>query len=381
MNRVALKMLFGDRAKLLGLVFGMAFSTLLVTQQAAMFVGIMARTANQINVTREPDIWVMDNQVEYVDTAKPLRDTELARVRGVPGVAWAVPFFRGQAVITTPGAALQNGFIYGLDDATLIGLPGEVVAGSREALYNPDAIAIDEPGFKRMWPGAPLAPGKELELNDRRAVVAAIVRTLPPFQTQPLVYTRYSLALAYTNNGRNQLTFVLAKSAPGHDVRQVAAEITRRTGLKALPAEDFRWATMMYFLKNTGIPVNFGTVVVLGVIVGIAVVGLTFHMFVVENLKQYAALKAMGVTNGRLLKMVLLQAGLIAAIGYCLGLAVAAFFFEMATSSPTSFFRGFYLPWQIALVTALVAALIMLVTALVSLRRVLVADPAIVFRG
>ena len=102
MNRVALKMLFGDRAKLLGLVFGMAFSTLLVTQQAAMFVGIMARTANQINVTREPDIWVMDNQVEYVDTAKPLRDTELARVRGVPGVAWAVPFFRGQAVITTP---------------------------------------------------------------------------------------------------------------------------------------------------------------------------------------------------------------------------------------------------------------------------------------
>jgi putative ABC transport system permease protein len=122
-------------------------------------------------------------------------------------------------------------------------------------------------------------------------------------------------------------------------------------------------------------------VVVLGVIVGIAVVGLTFHMFVVENLKQYAALKAMGVTNGRLLRMVLLQATLIALIGYCLGLAVAAFFFEAATSSPTSFFRGFYLPWQIALLTAIVAALIMLVTAFVSLRRVLVADPAIVFRG
>ena len=62
-------------------------------------------------------------------------------------------------------------------------------------------------------------------------------------------------------------------------------------------------------------------------------------------------------------------------------LLLTAFFFEAATSSPTSFFRGFYLPWQIALVTGVVAALIMLVTALVSMRRVLVADPAIVFRG
>lgn len=66
MNRVALKMLFGDTAKLLGLIFGMAFSTLLICQQASMFVGIMSRTANQISETREPDIWVMDPAVDYV---------------------------------------------------------------------------------------------------------------------------------------------------------------------------------------------------------------------------------------------------------------------------------------------------------------------------
>jgi putative ABC transport system permease protein len=104
-------------------------------------------------------------------------------------------------------------------------------------------------------------------------------------------------------------------------------------------------------------------------------------MFVVENLKQYAALKAMGVTNGRLIGMVVLQATVIGAIGYLIGLALTAFFFEMATSSPTSFFRGFYLPWQIALGVAGVATLIMLMTAILSLRRVLVVDPAVVFRG
>src|SRR5690606_4474683 len=76
-NRVALKMLFGDPAKLLGLVFGMAFSTLLITQQASMFVGIMERTANLITETREPNIWVMDPAIEQIDAVRPLRDTEL----------------------------------------------------------------------------------------------------------------------------------------------------------------------------------------------------------------------------------------------------------------------------------------------------------------
>jgi putative ABC transport system permease protein len=381
MNGVALKMLFGDSSKLLGLLFGMAFSTLLICQQASMFVGLMSRTANQISETREPDIWVMDPTVEYADTVRPLRDTELARVRGVPGVAWAVPYFRGQAVITTPGAPLQNGFVYGLDDVTLVGLPRDFAIGTRDDLHRPDAIAIDLPGFKKLWPNDPVATGKAIELNDRRAVVVAVLKTLPPFQTQPLIYTRYSQALTYTNNGRNQMSYVLAKAAKGKSVENVAEEITRHTGLKAMPADEFRWATIFYYLRNTGIPVNFGTVVVLGAIVGISVVGLTFNMFVVENLKQFAALKAMGVTNGRLIGMVTLQAGVIGVMGYTLGLAVTALFFEMATASPTSFFRGFYLPWQIALGVGGVAMTIILITAVFSLRRVLVVDPAVVFRG
>src|SRR5690606_13385309 len=202
MNRAALKMLFGDAAKLLGLVFGMAFSTLLITQQASMFVGIMQRTANLITEIREPNIWVMDPAIEQIDAVRPMRDTELGRVRGAPGVAWAVPFFKGQAVVTTETGGLQSSFVYGLDDVTLIGLPPEIIMGDRESLRQPDAIAIDEPGFRRLWPTKPLTLGQTLELNDRRAVVVAILRTAPPFQTQPLIYTRHPQAPPFTNNRR-----------------------------------------------------------------------------------------------------------------------------------------------------------------------------------
>ncbi len=67
MRHIAIKMLVGDRARYLGLVFGIMFATLLMSQQVSIFIGLMARTASQINDLREVDVMVMDPQVRYID--------------------------------------------------------------------------------------------------------------------------------------------------------------------------------------------------------------------------------------------------------------------------------------------------------------------------
>ena len=90
MNWIALKMLTGDRSKYLGLIFGVSFATVLMTQQISIFAGIMQRTASQILDVRDADIWVMDNKVRFIDEVPGLPSTDLDRVRGVPGVAWGV---------------------------------------------------------------------------------------------------------------------------------------------------------------------------------------------------------------------------------------------------------------------------------------------------
>src|SRR4029434_11294658 len=95
MNVVALKMLIGDRAKYLGIIMGLTFASLLITQQGAIFVGLMTRTYGFITDTGLPDLWVMDPKVQFIDDIKPLQDTELYRVRGVEGVEWAVPLYKG----------------------------------------------------------------------------------------------------------------------------------------------------------------------------------------------------------------------------------------------------------------------------------------------
>ncbi len=381
MLRVALRMLIGDKTKCLALVFGVAFSTLLICQQVSIFFGLLGRASSVVNDVREANVWVMDPSVKTIDVPFPLRDTELPRVRSAEGVAWAVPFFKAQAQVRTRGGNLENAVILGIDDASLVGVPDKFVLGGIDDLTMPDAIAVNPAGFRLLFPGEELSVGRTLELNDRRAKIVAIVDAAPAFAANLTIYTRYSLATRFTNNGRNQLSFILAHSAPGYTPEQAAANIEQLTGLKAATSGAFRIESIMYVLANTGIPVSFGTVVLLGVIIGIAIVGLTFNQFVVENLKQYAALKAIGVRNLRLLWMTLFQAGFVGVIGYGLGLAAAALFFSQWVAQKSDALRGFYLLPQVAIGVAITAVVIVVLSTLISMRRVLVVDPATVFRG
>jgi len=379
MFRIALKMLFYDSAKYLGLVIGVAFSTLLINQQMGIFLGLLSRAGAIIDDIPEANIWVMDPGVKNLETVFPLRDTELGRVRGVPGVLWAVPYFKSVAIIRTATGELESATLIGADDTSLIGIPPEFVLGSPEDLRRPDAVAVGRDGFDKVWLGEKPSLGKTVELNDRRAVVVAIIKDSPKFTSAITFYTRYSQALSYTNNGRNQLSFLLVKSSPEVSPEVVVDRIHTQTGLLALTAEDFRARAVQYVIDNTGIPISFGTVIALGVMVGVSVVALMFNLFVLENLRHFAVLKAIGTKNSRLVGMVFLQAAVVGFVGYGLGLGAAASFFEFAGRSPN--FAGFYLPWRIAVASGIVAAMIIGLASLVALRRVLVIEPAIVFRG
>jgi putative ABC transport system permease protein len=380
MLSVALKMLFGDKVKYLGLVFGVAFATLLISQQSGVFVSLMARTASVILDAEEVNIWVMDPGVEYIDTIRPLKDSDLPRVRGVEGVEWAAPLFKANGLLRTETGRISTASIMGVDDAALIGMPRRFFLGDADALRGPDAVALDILGYNLIWPGEKPTLGRVLELNDKRAVISAIIDAQPAFATAPVVYARYSTATQFVPSQRNQMSFVLARSAAGQTPEAVARRITEATGLQALSSGEFQWKTIFWVIANTGIPTNFGVVIILGVIVGIAIVGLTFNMFIMENMKQYAALKAIGVTNGQIIGMVLLQAAVIGVVGYAIGTGLAALFFETAAKNAPAL-KGFWLPWQISAAMAVIAALIMILSTFIGLRRVLTVDPAVVFRG
>jgi putative ABC transport system permease protein len=107
--------------------------------------------------------------------------------------------------------------------------------------------------------------------------------------------------------------------------------------------------------------------------------GQTFYLFTVENLKQFGALKAIGVTNGRLTGMILLQALTVGFIGYAIGTGMAALFFEYFGRQIAT--RNIILMWQNVVGVGVLMFLVVVVASLLSIRKVLVLEPAAVFRG
>ncbi len=379
MHLIALKMLTGDRAKYLGLIFAIAFCTFLLENQTSIFGGILRRTGSQILDVTDADIWVMDPKTEYFDQTKALKDTDVSRVRGVEGVQWAVRLFKGNPVARTLDGKFAASLCFGLDDATLTGVPRKMLVGSWERLREPDAIVIDNAGYLLLFPGEPLQIDRTLELNDHKAVIVGISDASAPFLSNPIIHTRYSQAVNFVGRERTQLSYVLAKSAPGVNPEEVIARIQAQTGLRARTTDEFRWDSIFYYLKNTGIPVNFGITITIALIVGTVVAGQTFYLFTLENLKQFGALKAIGVTNWRLTRMVLLQAITVGAIGFSIGTGMAASFFELTLHKIAT--RGLVLWWQSVVLTAGCIFLVIIIASLLSIRRVVVLEPAEVFRG
>lgn len=386
MMSVALKMLFGDRAKYFGIVMGVTLASMVITQQGAIFIGIMTRTFGTVTDTGQGDIWVMDPKVQQIEDIKPMQDTELFRVRGIKGVGWALPLYKGLIRARLDNGQFQNCNILGLDDATLTGGPPSMAEGSLADLRRADAIIVDEisagtrlakpsptPGGKPI----PLKVGDTLELNDHRAVVVGIGRSTRTFQSLPVIHTTYGRATSFVPKERKLLSFVLVKAAPGVDVESLRRRIEISTGLAALTNQQFKDKTVDYFVKNTGIPINFGIAVGLGFLIGTVITGFMFYNFTLDNLRFFGTLKAMGASDGTLLGMVILQSLVVGAIGCGLGIGIAAFFGARMANTPLAF----QMPWQLLAVAALAVAIICVLSAMLSIRKVITLEPAVVFKG
>lgn len=379
MLRIALKMLTGDRSKYLAIIFGITFSCVLIAEQSAMFGGIMMRTTSQIRDVHDADIWVMNPNVRYIDDLKAIADTAVLRVRGVPGVLWAVDFYKGAGQVQLPSGNYRGAILFGIDDATLVGAPQEMVLGKIGDLQLADAVIIDEAGHHLLWPDEPLRLNRTLEMNDRRAVIVGIFKSSLTFSTQPVIFTRFSQATLFVPSYRRMLSFVLAKCTEGESSEVVAQRIQEQTRLKAMTRDQFSWMTILYYLKYTGIPVNFGTTVLLGFVVGCAICGQTFYLFTVENLRQFGTLKALGLRDSVIIRMIFVQALTAGSIGYGLGIGLAtAMGMLMHAIRPI---MSFFLPWQVLALTAFAVLIIVLLSSLICIRRIVVLEPAIVFQS
>jgi putative ABC transport system permease protein len=363
-----------DRMKFTAALIGVVFAVLLSSQQAATFLAIVNRNVMVVDANPDVDIWITPPQTEILQPGKLLSQAPLNQARGMPGVAWAEPILIGGATISRPEGGSEQAVLIGTRGPSWKGGPFNVVAGSREALSEPDSM-IFEDSDREKFGGLNL--GSVREVNGRRIKVVGFTWGLVPFGPSSYAFADFDLARQLMHTDADQSSVILVGVEPGVDHAKVARELQKRMGTEEVSTrEEFRQTLVNYMLTKTPIGVVLGSSTVIGLLVGFVMVALTMFSAVLDNMREFGTLKALGATTLDLVGLLWVQAIVYGVIGSLVG-AVLVGRVAVATRSAQI---AMQLPPVLLLSTAGIAILLCIVASSVAVLRVRAIEPAMVFR-
>ena len=317
LGRLGVAMMLHDKPKLCGTLLGVVFAVILVNQQGGTFLGILAKNRMLIDHANA-DLWIVPRGARQLQTTRTLGDSALRQARGAPGVGWAEPLLLGPAAISLPAGGSELVTLVGTRLPRLAGGPWNLVAGGTGSLSEPDTIVVEDSQREKL---GGLDLGSVRELEGRRVRVGALTWGLVPFEP-PYAFAELELGRSALRLPRDRQTFVLVGLAPGADPDAVRAELRRR-----LPEADVHTAAGLaevvtdFLLASTPLGVTFGSATALGLIVGVVVVSLSMLSAVLDNLREFGTLKAIGATTADLAVLLVAQSVAYALAGSLLGLA------------------------------------------------------------
>jgi putative ABC transport system permease protein len=316
MVSLARKNLLHDRLRFAITVAGVAFAVTLVLVQVGLFMGLLSKATTTIEHA-SADVWVTSRNTPNVDFAHTFPETSVLRVRGIPGVARADNLIINFMNLQLPTGAEEGTLVYALEDFAAWQLPWAVAEGDAADLRRGDYVLMDRSAVRRF---GPFQVGEYREILRRRFKIIGTTLGAASFTTAPITFMDYRRAQELNELLRGKTTYILVKLAPGADRAAVRAEIRRR-----LPYNDVftkeEWAarSRRYWVVSTGLGMNMGVTVFLGVLVGIVIVGQTLYTSAVEHVKEFGTVKAIGGSNADIYLILGEQALIAAVVGFGLG--------------------------------------------------------------
>jgi putative ABC transport system permease protein len=374
MVSLARKNLFHDRLRFAITVSGVAFAVTLVLVQVGLFMGLLGKSTVTIE-NCNADIWVTSRETPNVDFAHTFPETNVLRVRGVAGVARADNLIVQFMNIQLPTGAEEGSLVYALEDFSAWNLPWRVEGGAVEDVRRGSYIMMDASAERRY--GA-CEVGEYREMLGRRFKIIGRTRDAVSFTTTPIVFMDFHTAQEQLQTLQGKAQYILVKLEPGADRNAVMAEIRRRLPYNDVHTKD-EWArrSRSYWVVSTGLGMNMGITVFLGILVGIVVVAQTLYTSAVEHVKEFGTVKAIGGSNWDIYKILGEQALIAAVVGFALGGVISLL---MRPLMAKLYLNVLITPGFAA--TVFVGTVLMcLGAAMLSFRRVASIDPALVFRA
>lgn len=370
----AIRMLTDEPRRSVGSLIGVVVSVFLMTQQMSLLTGIRGRVTGFADLN-DVDVWVASTATESIDATGSLPERCVSQAAGTLGVAWAAPVVQGRGDVTRVDGVQEQVRVFGVEAPRYAGLPGILAKGSTPAaLRGPNRLFLNEQDRGSF--GFP-DPGDRIEIDGQVAIVAGFLEGMNPHSPYYYMFANIEDVRAWVDFPQDRVTFVAVGVAAGERPEVVRDRLRlRMPEVMVFTRRELHQMELRYFERRSPVGVVFGMGTVLAALIGAGIVGVTLYSSVMDRLREFGTLKAIGASRRDLLRLLGAQAALFSVTGYPLGML--AFAIVRHVSGPSvSMPAPAWLLASVATATLVVCG----AASAVAIRRVLRVEPAIVFRG
>ena len=375
-NVIALSNLVHDRIRLLTGIIGVAFAVLLVFINLG-FMGALTETAGLLYNHLDADVYLISPLSATGTSTKPFAQERLYQASGQADVVQATPLYSGYLPWRngeTNQEFLILGFGFNPTDKPFR-LPEVQDEAGINALKQPNTVFLDRRSLPKY--GAQQV-GLFTEFNRRLVTVNGLFTLGGGLASEGTVLmSDQNFLQYYSSRTLDQVDLGLIKLRPGTNLQQAVFELRRRlpSDTSVFTKDEMIAHDRQYWLKTTAVGLIFNIGVGVALIIGAAIVYQILYTDISKNFKEYAALKAIGFRNRFLISVVLQEAVLLAMMGFIPGLILAMGIYQLILYITHESIPMVMSLDRVVLVCAL-AIVTCILAGLLSMRKILVADPA-----
>lgn len=371
--KLAWQNIFHDRARFLATVLGVSFAVFLMVFQGSLLVGFLQAASRFIDAS-DFDIWITARGVQAFEFGATLEGRVREMAAGVPGVLETGRACMAFAVYRKPNGKQQVVALVGADSNLGKRFPVPELVETTES-RSPDSILYD--ASDRNLIEVTSLPA-EVEINGHRANIDHEIEGFGGFLGVPSLFTSYRNAAHYLGFGPEDGMYILLRVGKEYSVVDVQQDLRRRLPeVDVLTREEFAHKSRMYWVIKTGAGSAILTAAVLGFLIGLVVVSQTIYANTMENIEEYATLKALGASRVFVARVVLSESLICGAAGSILGL----FAVVPAMNYARSLIPWIQTLWWLPLIVVGLSLLMCSLASVASVRSALTVDPGRVFRA
>jgi putative ABC transport system permease protein len=357
---------------------GIGFAVLLFFMQLG-FQGALYDSTVQVPLHLNADLIMINRNKTTITVKNPFSRQRLYVARACPGVAGAYPLYMDNRFAWKSDGQSRSYAIRTLafDPTQPVFTIPEIVAQADKLLL-PDTVLFDR--LSKSDYGSP-RQGDKAQFGGDRVSVVGMFSLGTDFANDgniimsDITYVGCLFPGAQQEKALEQIDLGLVQLAPGARIRQVAAELSRMLppDVRVMTRAEFVRYEQRFWKSSTPIGMIFGFGVALGFVVGVIICYQILYSDITDHLREYATLKAIGYRPRYFVVLVLQEALLLSILGFVPGLLVSE-----ALYGVLGHVTGLLMELSLARAVEvwLLTVLMCVLSGLLTMRKVLAADPA-----